>query len=408
MKHRFAWASTLALAVAVGSPVRTTAATNNGVILISTRAPQDTAAGTEYTNDEKGPGMATPGDVAMASLLSDYGYSCRLVLDKILGDTAGGWLTAPPPRDSFLNPVDPNFTPILAIMSGSGGSTDTPPPTQTNGIPEMMGEHVCLGANGARPGSLYMYTGTASNDPNQGNTTNLYMKVVNPTHPIMQGIPLDAQGRVKIFRDPYPQENAHIPTNSSGAVVGKLNYEFRWCTQDAAAAAPGTVILGVMAGETSVDGTNRACFAVCDVGGLLAVNPNLGYAETNQVRLVQLFWNEQGSGGPRRVFNALTDLGKVLFVRAAKWAMGETLEPYQGLGLIDVSLVGPQQIQLSWQGHASQSYKIIGIADLQKANDITQWQTVAQDIPGINGIVSRRLDISQGAQYAFLRVAPMQ
>ena len=36
------------------------------------------------------------------------------------------------------------------------------------------------------------------------------MKVLLPNHPIMQGIPLDAQNRVKIWRDPYPDENAHV------------------------------------------------------------------------------------------------------------------------------------------------------------------------------------------------------
>jgi hypothetical protein len=121
-----------------------------------------------------------------------------------------------------------------------------------------------------------------------------------------------------------------------------------------------------------------------------------------------MFVNEQGSGGSRRIFNALTDLGRIIFVRAAKWAMGETLEPYQGLGLIEVSLTGPKQIQLSWQGRADRNYKILGIRDLLQANDITKWQTVVQDIPGANGLVSRKLDISAGPQYAFLRVAPMQ
>ena len=248
-----------------------------------------------------------------------------------------------------------------------------------------------------------MYSnGSQSSDPNQGNSTNRHMKVVYPNHPIMQGIPLDAQGRVKIFRDPYPEENLHVPTGA------RANYEFRFCTQAVENAAPGTVILGVLAGESAFDGTNRACLAVCDVGGILAVNPNLGYAETNQVRLVHMFVNEQGSGGSRRIFNALTDLGRIIFVRAAKWAMGETLEPYQGLGLIEVSLTGPKQIQLSWQGRADRNYKILGIRDLLQADDITKWQTVVQDIPGANGLVSRKLEISAGQQYAFLRVAPMQ
>jgi len=287
---------------------------------------------------------------------------------------------------------------MLLIVSGSGGSGDAPPPTQTNGTPMMVGEHVVLGNRNDRPGSIHMYNnGTQSSDLTQSQTTNKYMKVVAPNHPIMQGIPLDAQGRVKIWRDKFPEEAKYLP------IGGRDNYTFRWCLQRVTNAAPGTTILGVLDEDPS-----RACFAVNDIGGLLADNLTLGFAETNQIRLVHMFVNEEGSNSPRRDFKSLTDIGREIWLRAAKWAMGETLEPYQGLGLIDVSLVGPNRIQISWQGYANKNYKIIGIADLQKANDITQWQTVAQDIPGTNGIVSRRLDISKAPQYAFLRVAPMQ
>lgn len=47
MKHRFIWAGALALAVTGMSQVQTMAITN-GVIFISTRNAQDTAASTEY------------------------------------------------------------------------------------------------------------------------------------------------------------------------------------------------------------------------------------------------------------------------------------------------------------------------------------------------------------------------
>jgi hypothetical protein len=43
MKYRFAWASALTLAAIVSSQVETQALTN-GVIIISTREPQDTAS----------------------------------------------------------------------------------------------------------------------------------------------------------------------------------------------------------------------------------------------------------------------------------------------------------------------------------------------------------------------------
>jgi hypothetical protein len=402
MKHRFAWASALALAVTVSSQVNTTGITN-GVIFISTREPQDTAAGVEYfssNNGEPGPGMTSPGDVAMGALLADYGYSCRILLDRLLGDTAGSYVTTPPGRDTFMFPLNTNLAPMLLIVSGSSASAVIPFPTQTNGVPMMMGEHSGLGDRVlGGSGSTYMYTrGTQSTDPN-GNAASgpsKYMKVINPTHPIMQGIPLDAQGRVKIFREPYPEELAHTPT------TGRQNYEYRWCAIPASNAAPATTVLGVLDGQESY-----SVFAVAAIGGLLADNPNLGYAETNQVRLVHIFTNEQGSGGPRRVFLSLTDIARVIFVRAAKWAMGETLQPYQGIGLIDISLVGTKQIQLSWQGSASKNYKILATTNLLGPADFSNWQTVVQDIPGTNGVVARRLDISAGPQYAFLRVAPM-
>jgi len=397
MKLRISWAVAMALAAALGSQHNAFGVTN-GIILIATRAPQDTAAGTEYYTDEKGPGMASPGDVAMASLLSDYGYSCRIVLDKILGDTAVAWPTAPVPRDTYLQTINPDYAPALFIISGSVSSADAPNPPITNGTPVMMGEHVTLGNRIDRAASVFMYeNGGDSTDPNQGTGASRYMKVVNTSHPIMQGIPLDAQGRVKIFRDPYPEENLHVPA------AGKQNYEYRWCTQRVTNAAPATTVLGVLDGEEF-----RSCFAVAEAGGLLASNSLLGYSETNQVRLVHMFVNEQGSGGPRRCFSTLTDLGRVLFVRAAKWAMGETLEPYQGLGLIRVSKVGSQQIQLEWEGAATTNYKVLGTRNLAGPADSSNWQTVAQDIAVTNGVASIKFDVSGAVQYAFLRVAPMQ
>src|SRR5439155_1620437 len=136
---------------------------------------------------------------------------------------------------TFLNPVNTNMALDLIIMSGSGGSTDTPPPPP--GIPLMMGEHVCLGDRTDRQGSIFMYfNGSQSSDPNEGTGASKYMKVVAPNHPIMQGIPLDTQGRVKIFREQYPQEELHVPTG------GKRNFEYRWCTQAVSNAAPCTTV----------------------------------------------------------------------------------------------------------------------------------------------------------------------
>jgi hypothetical protein len=87
--------------------------------------------------------------------------------------------------------------------------------------------------------------------------------------------------------------------------------------------------------------------------------------------------------------------------------MGETLQPYQGLGLIDISLVSPNEVRLSWQASANKNYKIQGTTNLFGANDSFHWQTISQDIHGTNGVITRRLNISNGPQYAFLRVSEM-
>jgi hypothetical protein len=109
--------------------------------------------------------------------------------------------------------------------------------------------------------------------------------------------------------------------------------------------------------------------------------------------------NEQGSGGPRRVFNTVTDLGRVLFLRAAKWAMGETLQPYQGFNIIDVTPAGAQAIKLSWQGSVKHSYTV------QASADLSTWQTLTGDVTGTDGALSRTLNIAAAPQTLYLRVA---
>jgi hypothetical protein len=355
--------------------------TLGGVILISTRAPQDTQFGTEFYTDEKGPGMVTPGDAAMAALLGNHGYSCRLILDKLLGEGAA---TIGMDPATFLLPVNTNMAIDLAIMSGSGASADTPPPPAD--IPIMMGEHVCLGANAGRPGSIYMYTGTASSDPNEGSTppATKYMKVIAPDHPILKGIPLDAQGRVKIFRDRFPQEELHVPTG------GKKNYEYRWCTQVAADAAPCTTVLAVLDGAE-----DRACFAVAAGGGLD------GKGDVVNRRLVHLFLNENGSGGSRRIFLALTEMGRVIFVRAVKWALGEELAPYNGFKITDVTAVAPHGVKLSWESSTNFLYS------LQASADLIAWQTVLEDIPGADKLATRTLNVEAAPMPLFLRVGAL-
>lgn len=380
--NRIVWASALALAVTISSQLEAVAMTN-GMILITTRRQGDMSISRTDVDNIKGPGQVSPGDMAMHSLLGDYGYSCRYVtvteLDAGAANPCDNHLGNPA---AFLTPADTNFHVNLLILTAAASVADNPNLASFN-VPTMTGEFGLIG-NGAA-GSLFMYAGEAPGNP-EAATAGKYMKVVNTTHPIMQGIPLDAQGRVKMVRDPYPEENAHVPP------TGKVNHEFFW-VNTASTPAAGTTVLAVMDNDNS-----RSCFGVVDVGGTLADS------STSTRRLVHLPFGEQSSNFSRRTFNALTDIGKVIFIRAAKWAMGETLTPYQHLGNVSVALTAPGQIQLSWTGTADKNYKILATQDLTAP--ASTWKTVAQDVPGVNGTVTRTLDISASAGAA-LRVMPV-
>jgi hypothetical protein len=436
MKNRFLWASAAALAVTVGSQVQTLGLTN-GFIVLSSRTASDAlyrqiSSSTLYDADDfKGPGVVSPGDAAMAALLQDYGYSTRLVPEWLLSTAlidpqgvysgvlpayfyptgeAPDWIYGGAGGPTKTGDTNNNFSAQLVIVSGSGSSFDMPPPN-TRGIPIIMGEHSCVGdvpLNGHS--SIYMYglkdssdaTFTAAQTPGDIQ----YMKVLAPTHPIMQGIPLDAQGRVKIWRDPYPEENAHVPTG------GKINYLPSWLRVNIAPSATTVVAAGTQIIGVRADNLNHVVFAVNPVGGALydgTGGGNPAPADFNG-NLVHFFVNERGSGDSRRAFCHLTDIGKVIFIRTCKWAMGETLTPYVPLGLIQTTLVSPNKIKLEWTGAATKSYKVLGTANLLGAGDFSNWQTVVQDIAGVDpgvGPTSVKLDISNGPQYAFLRVTPV-
>jgi len=414
LKHRFVWVSALALAFTITSQVQTMGLTN-GTICIITRMGQDLTWVHEDGDrndgwDYKGPGQTTPGDVAMGELLADFGYSIRVTISREVfagasnnytgiefyypgeGHTIANPLAYLHPTNSVSGEADTNFDVALIIQSGSGAGNYSVPMRQY-GVPIMCGEHQALSDRPTKPGSIFMYKNGSQSSDAYGPAAGQYMKVLAPNHPIMQGIPLDAEGRVKVIRDAYPEENAHIPTDGYKN-WGPYDYPVQWATN----AAPATTVLGVL--DTN---TNRSCFAVADVGGLLS------NGEANTARLVHFFVCEGGSGDSRRCFNALSDLGRVIFVRAAKWAMGETLTPYQPLGIIKVAQLNATQIQLAWTGTATKNYKILGTANILGPNNYLNWQTVAQDIPGVDGVdaTTAKLDISAGPQYAYLRVMPV-
>ncbi len=432
MKNQFVWVSALALAVTATSQIETHAAyTNsdgviitNGVVIITTRTAidafwrQQSSSTLWDADDAKGPGDFSPGDAAMGELLQDYGYTTRMLPERVLWGTTTDWIGNPSVPQNYYTgyggPSSPSgnilWSAMLVIVSGSGSSADMPPPN-TNRIPIIMGEHSCLGDNVLGSHSqLYMYRNKTSANLTSPSANGLYMKVMAPDHPIMQGIPLDAQGRVKIFREAYPEENAHTAFGSGQSGSPKSNYEISWTAVDISegksVAAPGVNVIGVLDSNPS-----QAVFAVVEAGTQIwdtsndpSHNWQAAYPGVNKApaRLVHFFVNEGGSGNTRRSFNALTVWGRIIFMRTCKWAMSETLEPYKSFRILDVSSVGAQKIKLSWQGSGVNNYRIDG------TTDFVNWQPVVADIAGgTNLIVARTLDISAGPQAVFMRVAAL-
>jgi hypothetical protein len=163
-------------------------------------------------------------------------------------------------------------------------------------------------------------------------------------------------------------------------------------------------VLGVLANDN-----NQVVFAVIDRGGVLAdttqdpLSPWYGYT-TAPARMVHFFVNEQGSSNSRRCFNALTVWGRILFLRACKWAMEENLPPFQGLGLIDISLLGPSTIRLGWSGSSDNNYRIDG------TTDFLNWVPIVDSITnnGQGARVTRTLNIASAPRAVFMRIAALR
>jgi len=225
----------------------------------------------------------------------------------------------------------------------------------------------------------------------------------------MQGIPLvyspnDTNNRtyVQIYRTPYPNENSHVLTPG-----GLVNYQVStgYSDTNTAVPAPGLHILGTLASHS-----NYVIFACMDKGGQLA-DTTQDYSSpwvnltTSPTRIVQFFVNEQGSGNARRSFNALSVWGRILFVRACQWAMWENLQPWQGLGIIDVGLVSPSNIKLSWTGSSQYNYRIYGASSIINPNWIPVVDSITNKGNGVT--VTRTLNISSAVQPAYLRLATL-
>lgn len=401
MKKRILWASALALAVTLTPQLETMA--QDGIILITARRQGDTGISTTDLDDIRGPGQISPGDTGMHSFLGDNGYSSRLVVVNAINSGAfyaGGTIAGSP--TTFLTPGGASNVKLIILTAGASAA-DNPDVSSFN-IPTMTGEFGILGTV-AIPGSLFMYAGTSARNPDaaamlvdidpvvSANAQYMTLTAAGKLHPIMQGIPFDASDRVKMVRDKYPGED------NTALFGGKPNYEFWWVTAGSSTPAGGTEVLA-----TSSSFPTEPCFSVMEVGGALAAGAPTA---TTGRRLVHLPFGEQSTSKSRRTFNALSDIGKVIFLRAAKWAMGETLTPYVPLGVIKTTLVSPNKIELKWTGSTAKNYKVLGTANLNAPS--STWETVAQDIPGVAGVdaTSVKLDISNGPQYAFFRVTPV-
>lgn len=397
MKNKTLWVGVLALAVTFTPQLETMA--QDGIILITARRQGDTGISTTDLDDIRGPGQISPGDTAMHSFLGDHGYSSRLVVVNAINPGAfyaGGTIAGNP--TTFLTPGGASNVKLIILTAGASVA-DNPDLSSFN-IPTMTGEFGILG-NAAVPGSLFIYAGTSAGNPNvttlltnadpavATNAQYITLTAAGKLHPIFAGIPLDASDRIKMVRDRYPGED------NTALFGGKPNYEFFWVTAGSSAPAAGTEVLAMASYAPT-----EPCFSVVPVGGVLA------NSSTNSRRLVHLPFGEQSTGFSRRTFNALSDIGEVIFLRTAKWAMGETLTPYVPLGVIQTSMVSPTKIKLEWTGSVAKNYKVIGTADITAPS--STWQTVVQDIPGIAGVnaTSVKLDISNGPQYAYFRVMP--
>jgi hypothetical protein len=439
MRNRFVWAGALALAIGATSQVETKAAyTNvngtiitNGTIIITTRAANDNWFVTQSSapawdpDDPRGPGF-TPGDSAMGELLGDHGYSVHMLPDKalsyfnngFLGTTKNAFGADNNPSVYYNGQLGPTassgasegLSAMLVVISGSGSSADVAPPNPY-GIPIVCGEHAVLGDSGPPnpPGShseIFLYS-NKTDSSNKGATAGLYMKVLLPNHPIMQGIPLDAQNRVKIWRDPYPDENAHVlaPIGDTGGGLG--NYVVSWTCVNLGTAHPATdlQIIGVLDSDN-----NQAVFATLERGGTFGtsttdtLSPWVGYTKA-PARMVHFFVCENGSGNSRRSFNALTVWGRIIFLRTCQWAMEETVSPFQGLGVIDVGLVSPSSIRLGWTGSIHNNYRIDGTTSLLNPN----WLPIVDSITNNGDLarVTRTLNIASAPQAVFMRVAAL-
>jgi len=220
----------------------------------------------------------------------------------------------------------------------------------TNGVPIMSGEHTCLSDRSSRAQNLYMYKNGGESSDAYGPGAGQYMKVLAPNHPIMQA-----------FRSIH---RARASKSSAMHMQRRMRTCRKAATPITATATPSSGLAMRPRPQPSWAYWTPTPSARASRSPMLAGNCQT--AARRDARRVHFFVCEGGGGETRRCFNALSDLGRVIFVRAAKWAMGESLEPYRSVGIIDVTQVSPARIKVSWSATADKSYKLLGTANLKR------------------------------------------
>lgn len=86
--------------------------------------------------------------------------------------------------------------------------------------------------------------------------------------------------------------------------------------------------------------------------------------------------------------------------------VGEELKPFKGLGIINVSQLGPYTIKLSWTGSNANNYRVYGTSELQAP--VYNWVPVADSsVPDSSGAASVSLNVAAAPNPVFMQVASL-
>jgi len=173
----------------------------------------------------------------------------------------------------------------LVIVSGSN-SADRIPSIHEAQVPVIIGEGAILSQNN-NPSDMHMFYGNS----NPSTRNHLWINVLSPNHPIMQGFP----SPLKLYQ-----------TNNNESLIPLRQIDY---------AAPGTTILASPMGLP-----DYAAISVVEKGAILADGSRA------PARRVQMPVNE---GLDSNVFGNLTPEGKELVRRLVNWALGAEFDCFE-------------------------------------------------------------------------------